>query len=58
MAHGSWAGCLKFLVSLVKGATLAELEDNIQDAYRLMIQEQETLPVEGSVQSKEIEVRA
>ena len=41
-----------------QGATLAELENNIQDAYRLMIQEQETLPVEGSVQSKEIEVRA
>ncbi len=41
-----------------QGATLAELEDNIRDAYRLMIQEQEFLPVEGAVQRKEIELRA
>ena len=41
-----------------QGATLAELEENIRDAYRLMIQEQETLPLEGAVQSKEIEVPA
>ena len=41
-----------------QGATLAELEDNVRDAYRLMIEEQETPPVEGAILSKEIEVPA
>jgi len=41
-----------------QGATLAELEDNVRDAYRLMIEEQEILSVEGDVQRKEIEVPA
>ncbi len=40
-----------------QGATLAELEENIRDAYRLMIEEQETVPL-GPVESKEIEVPA
>ena len=41
-----------------QGATLAELEDNVRDAYRMMIEEQEAVPVEGAVHSKEIEVPA
>jgi predicted RNase H-like HicB family nuclease len=41
-----------------QGATLAELEDNVRDAYRLMIEEQETVPVAAAIQSKEIEVSA
>ena len=41
-----------------QGATLAELEDNVRDAYRLMIEEQDVAPFEGAVQSKEIEVPA
>jgi predicted RNase H-like HicB family nuclease len=41
-----------------QGATLAELEDNIREAYRLMTEEQESVPVEAAIQSKEIEVPA
>ena len=41
-----------------QGATLAGLEDNVRDAYRLMLEEQEVAPFEGAVQSKEIEVPA
>jgi predicted RNase H-like HicB family nuclease len=41
-----------------QGATLEELEDNVRDAYRMMIEEQEPVPVEVPVQSKEIEVLA
>ena len=41
-----------------QGATLGELEDKVRDAYRLMIEEQEILSVEGEVQRKEIEVPA
>jgi predicted RNase H-like HicB family nuclease len=39
-----------------QGATLEELEQNIRDAYRMMIDEQESVPVAGSVNTKEIEV--
>jgi predicted RNase H-like HicB family nuclease len=39
-----------------QGSTLEELEENIRDAYRLMIAEQEESPVGGAIESKEIEV--
>jgi predicted RNase H-like HicB family nuclease len=39
-----------------QGATLEELEENIRDAYRMMMEDQDELPVEGVVESKEIEV--
>ena len=41
-----------------QGATLEELEANIQDAYRLMLKEQQMVPVEAAVHMKEIEVPA
>ena len=41
-----------------QGSTLAELEDNVRDAYRLMIEEQDTVSAEGTVHHKEIEVPA
>ncbi|HRJ21490.1 MAG TPA: type II toxin-antitoxin system HicB family antitoxin [Bryobacteraceae bacterium] len=39
-----------------QGSTLEALEENIRDAYRLMIAEKEESPVEGTIESKEIEV--
>jgi predicted RNase H-like HicB family nuclease len=41
-----------------QGATLDEMEENIRDAYRLMIGEQDTVPVSGRVETKEIELSA
>jgi predicted RNase H-like HicB family nuclease len=41
-----------------QGATLEELEENIRDAYRLMLEEQMSLPALASIQTKEIEVPA
>ena len=41
-----------------QGATLEELEENVRDAYRMMVEEQEPVPIPPSVQSKEIEVPA
>jgi len=39
-----------------QGATLEELEENIRDAYKMMLSEQIAGPIQGSVDSKEIEV--
>ena len=39
-----------------QGATLQELEENVRDAYRMMLEEQEAAPIEAAVESKEIEV--
>jgi predicted RNase H-like HicB family nuclease len=39
-----------------QGATLAELEENIRDAYRLMLDERDGAPPSVSVETKEIEV--
>ena len=57
---GSWfVGRLPHVPGVFsQGATLEELEDNVRDAYRMMIEEQEAVPVEGAVHSKEIEVPA
>jgi predicted RNase H-like HicB family nuclease len=41
-----------------QGSTLDELEENIRDAYRLMLEEQTSSPAPTSVQTKEIEVPA
>ena len=41
-----------------QGATIEELEENIRDVYRLMLDEQEPAPVSQIVESKEIEVTA
>ena len=41
-----------------QGATLRELEENIRDAYRLMLEEQVSSPAPTSVRTKEIEVTA
>jgi len=40
-----------------QGATLAELEENIRDAYRMMLEEQDP-PEERLIETKEIEVPA
>ena len=40
-----------------QGASLEELEDNIRDAYRMMLQE-DAIPIGAPVQTKEIEVLA
>jgi predicted RNase H-like HicB family nuclease len=40
-----------------QGATVEELEDNIRDAYRLML-EDDSFPLSASIQTKEIEVTA
>ena len=39
-----------------QGGTVADLEENIRDAYRLMLEEQASSPTLGSVRTKEIEV--
>jgi predicted RNase H-like HicB family nuclease len=41
-----------------QGGTLHELEDNIRDAYRMMLEEQDPPPAECLVATKEIEVPA
>jgi predicted RNase H-like HicB family nuclease len=41
-----------------QGATLAELEDNIRDAYQLMLNDQEDVPSSGAMETKEIELPA
>ncbi len=39
-----------------QGETLEELEENIRDAYQLMVEEEETSPRTG-VQTKELEIQ-
>ena len=39
-----------------QGATLADLEENIRDAYQLMLADQDQVPVPDAVETKEIEV--
>jgi predicted RNase H-like HicB family nuclease len=41
-----------------QGATIEELEDNIRDAYRMMLEEQGAVPTQGIVQIKEIHIPA
>ena len=39
-----------------QGLTVEELEENVLDAYRAMCEDQAVIPVDGEVESKEIEV--
>jgi predicted RNase H-like HicB family nuclease len=39
-----------------QGGTLVELEENIRDAYRMMLEEQDPAPAERFVETIEIEV--
>jgi predicted RNase H-like HicB family nuclease len=41
-----------------QGVTLGELEENILDAYRMMLAEQDPAPRDCSIKTKEIEVPA
>ena len=41
-----------------QGATLEELEENIRDAYRMMLDEQEAASLTGTVETKETELTA
>ena len=41
-----------------QGATLNELEENLRDAYRMMLAEQEKAPGDLHVETKEIELPA
>jgi predicted RNase H-like HicB family nuclease len=41
-----------------QGSTLAELEENIRDAYHLMLEEQLSSPPMARIRTKEIEVPA
>ncbi len=41
-----------------QGATLGELENNLRDAYLLMVEEQQLSPGDRCVEIKEIEVLA
>ncbi len=40
-----------------QGVDLAELEENIRDAYRMMLEEQDPAPGACLVETKEIELR-
>ena len=39
-----------------QGATIEELEENVRDAYRLMLEEDAFAPDQGTVETREIEV--
>jgi predicted RNase H-like HicB family nuclease len=54
--EGWYVGRLKEVPGVFsQGESLGELEENIKDAYRLMVQEEEALPIE-KVERKEIGV--
>ncbi len=39
-----------------QGATIQELEENLGDAYRIMLEEQGSAPADTATETKEIEV--
>jgi predicted RNase H-like HicB family nuclease len=39
-----------------QGGTLEELEDNVRDAYQMMLEEQGSAPTQGTVEIKEIQI--
>jgi predicted RNase H-like HicB family nuclease len=57
---GEWyVGCLPQVLGVFsQGATLEELEENIREAYGLMLEEQPPSPALTPLQTKEIEVLA
>lgn len=56
--EGWYVGRLKEVPGIFgQGETLEELEDNIRDAYKLMVEdEMESLPIHIRIQTKEIGV--
>ena len=54
--QGWYVGRLKEVVGVVsQGQTLAELEENIRDAYQLMV-EPDPAPTDAAILTREIEV--
>lgn len=54
---GWYVGRLKGVPGVFsQGSTLAELEENIQDVYRLMVEDEEIAPVGAQVKSVTVEV--
>ncbi len=54
---GWYVGRLKEIPNVVsQGETLEELEENIKDAYNLLIEEESDIKINYPIQSKEIEV--
>lgn len=52
-----YVGRLKEIPNVMsQGETLEELEENIKDAYRMLIEEEEGIQINYPIQSKEIEV--
>jgi predicted RNase H-like HicB family nuclease len=55
--NGWYVGRLKGLPGVFsQGKTLEELEENIQDAYRLMIEEEEVAPAGSQTKAVVVEV--
>ena len=53
-----YVGRLKEIPSIFsQGKSLKELEENIQDAYNLMIEDNEELPPNSNIQTKELGVQ-
>jgi predicted RNase H-like HicB family nuclease len=58
MDEGWYVGKLKEVPGVFsQGETLTELEENIRDAYKLMLEEEEFVPP-ATVQTKEVAVEA
>ena len=55
-ATSMWAGLSKCRACSARGETLAELRENIQDAYDLVTQEREPAPSSARQESVELEV--
>ena len=54
---GWYVGRLKEIPNVMsQGETLEELEENIKDAYSLLIEEETDIKINYPIQSKEIEV--
>ncbi|MBI4903714.1 MAG: type II toxin-antitoxin system HicB family antitoxin [Acidobacteria bacterium] len=52
-----WVGRLTQVPGVFsQGATLEELAENVRDAYRMMLEEQEAVPTAGPIESKILEV--
>ncbi len=58
MMDGGWyVGRLREIPGVFsQGKTLQELEENIREAYQLLMEEEEAVPINVTVQTKEIGV--
>lgn len=55
--EGWYVGRLKEIPGVFsQGASLQELEENIQDAYHLMMEDEEETPPRTGLQTKELEI--